>query len=102
MTKEEFITGYMKNRGIEPEYRTEDGYKHPRWMERKAYPCTCGESYCEGWIMEYVNPPSSAAGTLCPRCLVNPLDPIFLGKPGEGHICGDCWQQDRHTSEWNQ
>jgi hypothetical protein len=36
-------------------------------------------------------------GPLCPRCLQHPLgiNPIFLGHEGEGHICGDCWQQDR-------
>ena len=41
-----------------------------------------------------------AAGTdevICPRCRVNQLGekPIFLGP--EGHICGDCWVEDRHA-----
>jgi hypothetical protein len=38
-------------------------------------------------------------GPFCPRCLVASLGtkPIFLGP--EGHICGDCWVEDRHREE---
>jgi hypothetical protein len=32
-------------------------------------------------------------GPFCPRCLVNHLDLVLLGP--EGHICGDCWMDDR-------
>lgn len=34
-------------------------------------------------------------GPFCPRCIEKPLGPkpIFLGP--EGHICGECWEQDR-------
>ena len=40
-------------------------------------------------------------GPFCPRCLVNPLGPkpIFLGSESEGHICGECWAQDRHAED---
>jgi hypothetical protein len=38
-------------------------------------------------------------GPLCPRCLVNPVDKVFLGDESEGHICGDCWVIDRLADE---
>jgi hypothetical protein len=38
-------------------------------------------------------------GPFCPRCLINPIDKIFLGSEDEGHICGDCWVRDRHAEE---
>jgi len=36
----------------------------------------------------------------CPRC-GSAIDKssIYLGKDGEGHICGDCWVQDRYE-DW--
>ncbi len=39
----------------------------------------------------------------CPRC-GHPLGPkpIFLGKDGEDHICGDCWSMDRNAQECDQ
>lgn len=35
--------------------------------------------------------------SVCPRCRTNPIEPnpIFLGTETEGHICGECWKQDR-------
>lgn len=35
------------------------------------------------------------ASETCARCSEYPADPALLGKPGEGHICGRCWQIDR-------
>lgn len=36
---------------------------------------------------------------LCPRCQKRAADRIFLGSTGEGHICGECWQQDRADTD---
>jgi hypothetical protein len=55
MTKEEFITYYMKDGKIDPKYRTPNGFRVPGFLERAVWPCTCGESYCQGWIMEYID-----------------------------------------------
>lgn len=42
------------------------------------------------------NPPRNT----CPRCK-NSLGsrPIFLGTESEGHICGDCWENDRAAED---
>jgi hypothetical protein len=36
---------------------------------------------------------------ICPRCHLLPADNALLGNAGEGHICGECWTQDRHVGE---
>jgi hypothetical protein len=43
----------------------------------------------------FVNEPAG----LCPRCKANPIDPVFLGTEGEGHVCGQCWMDDRARDE---
>jgi hypothetical protein len=40
----------------------------------------------------------TAAG-LCPRCKANQIDPVLLGTEEEGHICGQCWVNDRAQDE---
>jgi hypothetical protein len=32
---------------------------------------------------------------ICPRCGVNRIDRVLLGTEAEGHICGQCWTNDR-------
>jgi hypothetical protein len=39
--------------------------------------------------------PYRSAMAKCTRCKTNDADPILLGRLGEGHVCGDCWQSDR-------
>ncbi len=36
---------------------------------------------------------------ICPRCQQRPADKVLLGKEGEGHICGECWKQDRVAAD---
>ena len=38
-------------------------------------------------------------GPFCPRCLTRHIDLALLGTEGEGHICGKCWEEDRHAVE---
>lgn len=51
MTREEFITDYMKRSGLNPSLRTEDGFHVPGTQRRYALPCKCGEDQCLGWAM---------------------------------------------------
>ena len=37
--------------------------------------------------------------SLCPRCHERPLDPVLLGSKEEGHICGECWEDDREADD---
>lgn len=37
--------------------------------------------------------------SICPRCGTNRIDRALLGTEAEGHICGDCWQQDRAAEQ---
>lgn len=58
--------------------------------------------------IEHIRSPSDYDATVtasigqlsCPRCGAA-LDnkPIFIGNADEGHICGDCWVQDRHAEK---
>jgi hypothetical protein len=44
-------------------------------------------------------PKEDAEKKLCPRCGINQIDPVLLGTENEGHICGQCWTQDRQKDE---
>ena len=51
-------------------------------------------------LIEYLdieNEPKAlrAIGLLCPRCLTRRIDPVLIGSKEEGHICGNCWLEDR-------
>jgi len=50
MTRDEFIDGYMARSGIDPEFRTEDGFVVVG-SRRVAVPCACGDEACSGWAM---------------------------------------------------
>lgn len=32
---------------------------------------------------------------ICPRCRNRAADPVLLGRTVEGHVCGECWREDR-------
>lgn len=36
---------------------------------------------------------------LCPRCRNRPYDRALWGKENEGHVCGECWKDDRNAEE---
>lgn len=38
------------------------------------------------------------APEICVRCSIHAADTALLGRPGEGHICGYCWQEDRDAA----
>lgn len=37
--------------------------------------------------------------SLCPRCRRYPVDLALLGTKEEGHVCGECWKDDRRADE---
>ena len=41
----------------------------------------------------------AARAQLCPRCGVHQADMVLLGREGEGHVCGQCWLDDRDQAE---
>lgn len=51
MGKFDFIAFYMDEFGVPAKYRTSWGFSFGKWT-KEAKPCTCGESYCKGWIMK--------------------------------------------------
>ena len=52
MTKQEFISQYMKRSQIAPEFRTDEGFTVGS-VVRVAIPCDCDDPSCRGWQMSY-------------------------------------------------